>query len=165
MRRRGGGNSQLVYIQGIPVLNSLAAAGNWAVNLASYEALTQSLYDSNAYPTAGINQLTFFQFQIGAGTGVISNTAKTAEDTNMQAAGSLPAMQAYIVCSIELDVQPGISSSGFNAAELPSVFGAQAAANQINDVYKIWVNRLSQFQHRFQVLHDRGTAGEIPRLQ
>lgn len=132
------------FVNGIPVLASLAAAGNYSVNLNSYEALTQSLYDSGAYPTAGLAQLTFFQYAVGAGTGVISNAAKTLEDTNMQFGGALPAMQAYIVCSIEVEYQPGISSAGFAAAELPSVFGAQLAANQVNDAYKVrstgWLN-------------------------
>jgi hypothetical protein len=137
MSGRGVPSAQLTYINGIPVLASLAQMNNFAVNLNSYEALTQSLYDSQAYPTAGTNQLTFFQNQLGQGTGVISNAAKTLEDTNMQAGGSLPAMQAYIVCSIEIEVQPGVSSSGFAAAELPSVFGAQGPASQVNDVYKI----------------------------
>lgn len=135
-QRRMPGNGA-AFVNGIPVLASLAAASAYSVNLNSYEALTQSLYDSAAYPTTGQAQITFYQYPIGAGTGVISNVAKTAEDTNMQFGGALPAMQAYIVCSIEVEVQPGLSSAGFNAAELPSVFGAQAAANQVNDVYKI----------------------------
>lgn len=131
--QRGAGT----YIQGFPVVSQLPGVSKYAVNLQSWEMLTQSLYDSAAYPTTGVASLTFFQFQTGTGTGVISGASKTLEDTNMQNGGSLPAMQAYIVSSIEVEVQTGISSAGFAAAELPSVFGAQLAANQINDMYKI----------------------------
>jgi len=124
-----------VSINGIPVINNLSDASAYAVNMSSYEAITQSLYDSAAYPTAGINQLTFFQLALGAGAGVISGAAKTAEDTNMQVGGSLPAMQAYVVTSIELDVQPNIP--GFTAATQPSYLGAAATVTLINDVYKV----------------------------
>jgi hypothetical protein len=125
------------FVNGQPVMASMVtAAQKFAVSLNSYEALSQSLYDSAAYVTAGVNQLTFFQYQIGAGTGVISNTNKTAEDTNMQAPGALPAQQGYIVAFIEVEFQPGVSSSGFAAGSLPSVFGAQAVASAVNDTYK-----------------------------
>lgn len=157
----GQGNS-LIYYNGIPILRSLANINKFAVNLNSYEALTQSLYDSAAYPTAGTNQLTFFQNQVGQGTGVISNAAKTLEDTNMQAGGALPAMQAYIVCSIEVEVQPGVSSSGFAAAELPSVFGAQAAAAQVNDVYKIRQTGYLQFNIGSKAYMTEGPLYKFP---
>lgn len=122
-------------INGIPVINNLAEAQKYAVNLGSYETLTQSLYDSAAYATGGQNQLTFFTTPQGAGTGVISGAAKTAEDTNMTIAGSLPNMQAFIVTSVEVDVQPAVPA--FSAATLPAVFGAEAVASPINDVWKI----------------------------
>lgn len=122
-------------VNGNPVINNLTQANNYAVNLDKYEFLTQSLYDSAAYPTTGIAALTFFQFQVGAGVSPISGGAKTLEDTNMLAAGSMPAMQAYVLTSIELDVQPAVPA--FTAATLPAVFGAQAAASPINDVWKV----------------------------
>lgn len=139
---QGGGlitmQGSQAYVNGYPVLNSLARAGQqFAVALNSYETLTQSLYDSAAYVAAGQTQLTFFQYQIGAGTSVISGGTKTLEDTNMQNAGSLPAMQAYIVTSIEVEFQAGVSSAtpSINAASQPSTLGAAAITTQINDSY------------------------------
>lgn len=148
MRRRGGGGGggavqvagSALFVNGMPVVRNLSsAAAAYATSLNSYEILSQSLYDSAAYPAAGINQLTFFQYPIGAGTGVISNVAKTAEDTNMQAAGQLPAGQAYICSSIEVEIQPGVSSASpaISALAQPSVLGAAAVNAQINDAYTI----------------------------
>lgn len=130
---------QPVLINGNPVINNLQAANQYAVNLDSYEVITMSLYDSQAYVVAGQNVLTYFQQAAGSGTSAISGNAKTFEDTNMTAAGMLPAMQAYVVTSIELDVQTGIGASGalFPAATLPSVLGAAAAATAVNDAWKI----------------------------
>jgi hypothetical protein len=123
-----------VNIGGFPVINNLNAAQQYAVNLSSYEMIVQSLYDSASYPAAGTNQITFFQTPIGGGVGVISGVAKTPEDTNMLGAGQLPAMQAYIVSSIELDVQPDIA---FTAAAMPAFYGTGATATSVNDVWKI----------------------------
>jgi hypothetical protein len=122
-------------INGIPVINNLADAHNYAVNVDKYETLTQSLYDSAAYATGGQAQLTFFTIPVGSGSGVISAAAKTPEDTNMTVAGSLPNMQAFVVTSVEVEVQPAVPA--FSAATLPAVFGAQAVASPINDVWKI----------------------------
>ena len=127
-------NAKAVFINGIPVINNLGDAKNYAVNVNTYETITQSLYDSAAYPTTGIAQLTYFQLPVGSGVGVISGVAKTPEDTNMAGAGAMPNMQAYIVTSVELDVQPAIA---FTAAVQPAAFGAQAVATSINDVWKI----------------------------
>ncbi len=130
-----------MMVNGIPIINNNADVQRFAVNLQSMETITQSLYDSATYPTTGIAQLTYFQYPVGAGTGVISGAAKTYEDTNMQGSGAMPNMQAYVVTSVELDIQPDIA---FTAAGLPAVFGAQAVAAAVNDVWKIrlsgWLN-------------------------
>jgi hypothetical protein len=143
MATRNQGQHGMIVVNGNPVINNLDAANQYAVNLNSYEFLTQSLYDSAAYPTTGIAQLTFFQFQVGAGVSVISGGAKTLEDTNMLAAGSMPAMQAFVVTGIELDMQPAVPA--FTAATLPAVFGAQAVASPINDVWKVRATGWLQF--------------------
>lgn len=135
MSGRGHRGRGSVNINGIPVINNLAMAANYSVNQDQYEIITQSLYDSAAYPTTGIASLTFFQQPVGgAGVGVISGASKSFEDTNMQGAGAMPNMQAYIITSIELDVQPDIA---FTAATQPAFFGAQATATSVNDVWKI----------------------------
>lgn len=124
------------FVNGIPIINNLEWATNqYAVNQQKYEAITQSLYDAALYPTTGIAALTYFQVPAGSGVSTLSAGAKTNEDTNMQAAGSMPNMQAYVVTSVEIDVQP--ASPAFAAAVLPAVFGVQAVASGINDVWKI----------------------------
>jgi len=127
------GHQALPVVAGIPVINNLAWAANYAVNLDKYEAITQSLYDSQSYATAGQNVLTFFQKPVGAGTGVISAAASTPEDTNMTGAGALPNMQAFVVTSVEVEFQPDIT---YTAATLPAAFGAQAVASAVNDSWK-----------------------------
>jgi hypothetical protein len=132
------------YVNGHPVVNNLNEIQQWAVNLSTYETITESLYDSQAYGTAGQNQLQYFQQPIGSGTGVLSGAAKSAEDTNMTGPGALPNMQAYLVTSIELDVQPAVPA--FSAATLPAVFGAQAVASPVNDIWKIRATGFLDFQ-------------------
>lgn len=129
---------QPAFVNGIPVINNLGAVSQFNVNTGAYEAITQSLYDSAAYPVAGVNQLTFFQTPVGGGTSALVGAAagKTYEDTNMLAAGSMPNGQAYVITSIELDVQPGVPGT-WTAAGQPAAFGAQAVATSINDVWKI----------------------------
>lgn len=85
------------------------------------EAITQPLYSYQAYPAAGSAQpLQFFQSQP---IGTI-----TAEDTNMQLPGQLPAPQSFLVQGIGVDYLPGTTASRF---------GAQSANGQLNDVYAI----------------------------
>lgn len=124
-----------IFINDIPVINNLAQANAYNVNMDSYEMVSQSLYDSAAYPTTGIATITYFQLGVGSGAGVISGQAKTNEDTNMQASGSLPAMQAYIVSAIELDVQSAVPA--FTTTTLPAFHGAAQVISMINDVWKI----------------------------
>jgi len=123
---------QPVFINGIPIINNLQAAQNYAVNMyQQWEAVTQSLYDSASYVAAGQTQLTFFQQPVGQGTG-FGGAAKTLSDTNMQLAGQLPAMQAFIVTGINVECQPTTPTV---AAQMPAAFGAQAIAQIVNDAY------------------------------
>ena len=68
--------------------------------------------------------------------------AKTAEDTNMVAAGSMPNMQAYIVTSVEVEFQPAIVFA--TAPGQPAAFGAVQVATSVNDAWKFratgWLN-------------------------
>lgn len=102
-----------------PSLESLAA---YDVNRSgAYEAVKASLYDFQTYAQAGQTQLNFFQVPVG-------QSSKTFEDTNMEVAGSLPAPKNFFVTGIEVFYFPGT---------LPAVYGAQAVAAPINDVYKV----------------------------
>jgi hypothetical protein len=139
MSAQGRGGFGTVIINGLPVMGSAAQLNNYAVLLNSWESVTQELYDSAAYVTAGQNQLTLFANGWGQGTGVISNVAKGFEDTNMLSNGQFPTGQAYIISTIEVDYQPGVSSAGFAATELPAVGPAAVAiASAINDTYKFY---------------------------
>lgn len=85
------------------------------------EAITQPLYSYQAYPAGGSAQpLQFFQSQP---IGTI-----TAEDTNMQLAGQLPAPQSFLIQGIGIDYLPGTAAIRF---------GAQSALGQIADIYAI----------------------------
>lgn len=65
-----------------------------------YEVNRQCLYDTVAYAAAGQSSLTFFQNPIG-------QAGKTAQDTNMTSAGSLPSPVNFLIESIELIWIPG----------------------------------------------------------
>jgi hypothetical protein len=95
------------------------------VNGPGWEAITQDLYDSIAYPAAGANTLTFFVTPNGQG-------GKTLEDTNMQLAGQMPNMQKFLVETIEIDFQPTVPPV---TAQNPAAYGAGVAAQIVNDVY------------------------------
>lgn len=95
---------------------------SYAVNVNGVmEAITQPLYSYQSYPAAGsANPFVFFQSQP---IGTI-----TAEDTNMQLAGQLPAPQSFLVQGIGVDYLPGTAASRF---------GAESANGQLNDVFAI----------------------------
>jgi hypothetical protein len=93
-----------------------------------YEGLTQSLYDFQSYAAAGATQFTFFQLPIG-------QSSKTADDTNMVLAGQIPAQQIFLIQSCEVPFYPTVPAV---TADNPAAFGAQAVANIVNDVYKVY---------------------------
>ena len=128
-----------IVVNGNPVINNLAQAAQYAANINTFEIVQQSLYDSVAYATGGQAQLTFFQVPLGGAGAVISGGNKTLEDTNMQAAGAMPNMQAFVVTSVEVEFQPDIT---FTAATMPAAFGAQAVATDINN---LWIFRATGY--------------------
>lgn len=109
---------------GIP---SRAQLAQYSVNRPGWEAVKQSLYDYQAYAAAGQSSLTFFALPIG-------QSSKTLSDTNMTLAGQLPKNQEFLVQSIEIHVFPTTPTV---TAQMPAVFGAQAAQSLVNDVYII----------------------------
>lgn len=108
---------------GIPQLSEL---GQYNVNRAdSIEGLKWSLYDSIAYPTAGTTQMQFFQIPRG-------QSSKTLADTNMTAAGALPAPQCFLIQTIELFFFPGTAIA---------THGAAAASEFVNDTYNFYTSK------------------------
>lgn len=81
---------------------SLAAArSKYAVNRGGeYEVIFSPLYDYQTYAAAGQASLSFFQVQQG-------QSSKTLSDTNMEAAGILPAPKHFLTTGIEIVFVPG----------------------------------------------------------
>lgn len=81
---------------------SLSAAQRaYAVNrTGEHEVIWSPLYDTQAYAAAGQTILSFFQVQQG-------QSSKTLADTNMEAAGSLPAPKHFLCTGIEVTFHPG----------------------------------------------------------
>lgn len=106
-----------------PNLNSVPSVADlqkYAVNRGGeYEVIGSALYDYTTYAAAGQTELNFFQTPQGQGS-------KTLADTNMESAGSLPNPKNFIVTALEINFWPGV---------LPAVYGAQAVAAGLNDVW------------------------------
>lgn len=123
--KTGGVNSVPIPANVGPVMapsSDMLDPSKYAVNVAGVmECITQPLYSYQAYPAAGTaNPLVFFQTQ-PVGT-------VTAEDTNMQLAGQLPAPQKFLIMGIGVDYISG------NAV---SKFGAETANGNLNDYYAV----------------------------
>lgn len=77
-------------------------------------AFTQSLYDYQLYPLAGVNQLNFFQLAKGQGItsapGAVVGTPKTEQDTNMNVGGQLPRFVDFLVELVIVQFWPGESN-------------------------------------------------------
>lgn len=111
-----------------------------------YEVIGASLYDFTSYAAAGQTELNFFQTPQGQG-------GKTLADTNMEAAGSLPAPKNFIVTSLEVNFWPGGA---------PSVFGAQAAGVYLNDVWTLAKSGYLEFYIGSKNYVQEGPIGVFP---
>lgn len=128
------------FVNGIPVINNLNQLSAFSVNQNSLEQITNSLYDSAAYPTTGAATINFFAN--ASNLSAMSGNAKTLEDTNVQG-GALQNLNWFVIQSIELDVQPAIPFvTGPETTADPAFFGAGAVASSINDV---WIVRTSGY--------------------
>lgn len=79
---------------------SLAELSQYNVNRPDQvEAVRSSLYDKQTYVDNVTTQLLFFQVPKG-------QSSKTLSDTNMEAAGALPAPKSFLIETIELFVFP-----------------------------------------------------------
>lgn len=126
-----GSKGNVGFVGNQPQVANMSDISNFSVNWNQWEFITQSLYDSIAYPAAGLASAAFFQTPIGQGTG-FGGGAKSLSDTNMQLAGQLPAGQMFLISSVEVMFQPTTPTV---TAGMPAAFGAQAAAVQVNDSY------------------------------
>lgn len=122
--------AQSVY----PIVNvpGREALQNFVVNREGWEGVRWALYDSNQYLAAGHTQLAFFALPVGQGTSWVGSGAKNLSDTNMNLAGQMPANQEFLVESVEVLFEPTTPTV---AAQMPAAFGAQVAAQIVNDAY------------------------------
>lgn len=114
-------------------ISNLSDVAKFNVVWNQWEASRGCLYDSAAYPAAGIASIIFFNNPGGAGA--IQAGPKTASETYPGAlAGVLPQNQMFIVESIEVIFQANVNTAEV-AADKISVFGAQASAKPILDAW------------------------------
>lgn len=128
---QGGSKGSISFVNNQPNVANIQDINNFQVNWNQWEFTTQSLYDSVAYPAAGLSTATLFSIPVGQGTG-LGGGVKTLSDTNLRLASQLPNGQMFIVSSVEVMFQPTTPTV---TAGMPAVFGAQAAAVQVNDSY------------------------------
>ena len=102
----------------LPTLEELKA---YSVNRpGQLSALRWELYDFQTYALAGTPQQDFFQVPRGQG-------GKTAADTNMEAAGSLPNPKAMLVTDIQIFFTP--------AGNMSAAAAVDSRANDVNLFY------------------------------
>lgn len=131
----------------LPNVPSIADLSNYAVNRSGqYEVIGSSLYDFTSYAAAGQTELNFFQTPQGQG-------GKTLADTNMEAAGSLPAPKNFLVTSLEINFWPGVN---------PGLFGAQVAAQYLNDVWTLAKSGYLEFYIGSKNYIQEGPLGVFP---
>ena len=131
----------------LPSVPSIDDLTKYSVNRGGqYEVIGSSLYDYTSYAAAGQTQLNFFQTPQGQGS-------KTLADTNMEAAGSLPAPKNFLVTSIEVNFWPGVN---------PSTFGAQTAGTYLNDVWTLSKSGWLEFYIGSKNYIQEGPVGVFP---
>jgi len=105
----------------IPTLNELQ---KYNVNRPDQiEAIRQGIYDRVTFVDASSTDLQFFQVPQG-------QSSKTLADTNMEAAGMLPAPKSFLVQTIEIYAFPanGVAADGTTIAE----------ARNLEDLYDVF---------------------------
>lgn len=101
-------------LYGAGPLPSLAELQQYNVNRPDQvEVIRQSLWDTQSYVDNVTTELQFFQIPQG-------QSSKTLVDTNMEAAGSLPAPKSFLIETIELFVFPqsAVGADGTSIAAL-----------------------------------------------
>lgn len=103
----------------------------FAVNRPGKEGIRSSLYDFQSYALGGQTQLLFFQVPKGQG-------GKTAFDTNMESAGTLPSPKQFLAETLELYFFPGVPVSTIAST-------ATNTAKQADDLYTFIQNGYLDF--------------------
>ena len=133
----------------IPNLTELQS---YAVNRkGQYEGIRQSIYDYQVYASAGQTSLSFFQVPVG-------QAGKTAADTNIEVAGSLPQPKHFLVESIEVRLFPGVDPVTLTTG----VAGALVASNFSNDVYTVAKSGSLNFFIGSKTYNEEAPIGRFP---
>lgn len=112
------------------------------------EVIGSALYDAGTYAAAGQTELNFFQTPVG-------QASKTLADTNMEAAGSLPAPKKFIIEAIEVLFWSGV---------VPGTFGAADAADYLNDVATVAKSGYLELYIGSKYYVQEGPIGVFPAL-
>lgn len=159
-RFRGQMGAAAFSDEGVAPPQSLAQLAQYGVfSPDQIVAIRQPLYDRLVYDDAGIaGQMRFFQQQLGTGnSSAIGGTGqvKTLDDTNMVAAGQLPAPQAFLATSVEVIAEPGSISTANAWSPLDPAFIVNTSAgtvatvpamNGVNDVSRILIGAWLRFE-------------------
>lgn len=125
----------------------LADLAKYSVNrVGDVEGIRSSLYDFQTYAQAGQTGLDFYQVPQG-------QSSKTLADTNMEMAGSLPNPKAFLVKNIQVYFYP--------AGDVAQ-FGAQAAAEAVNDVWDVMKSGYLEFFIGSKNYVQEGPIGRFP---
>lgn len=131
-------------LKAIPSLSDLT---QYSVNRAGQlEGIRSSLYDFVSYAQAGHTSLDFFQVPQG-------QSGKSLADTNMETAGSLPNPKNFLVTNVQVYFYP--------AGDVAQ-FGAQAAAENLNDVWDVMKSGWLEFFIGSKNYVQEGPIGRFP---
>ena len=149
--RHLAGNGLLLTVGPIPQASDFASRRVTRRN--SSEVIRQRFYDYQLYATAGVAQMSFFSQAQGAGVttaaGAVVGSAKSLWDTNLEMPNTLPSGKMFMVESIEVDFQPGLSAAANTYTPAALVAFAVAAAatvgGSVNDVQTIMNSGMLEF--------------------
>src|SRR5271167_2080699 len=139
---------------------------NHQVGTGGQDIIWAPLYDSNAWPSAGVASggLLFFASQKGQGTSSAPGAgavAKTIFDTNLTLGGQLGMGNDFYVIGVEMPVYPGVTNSTATPFGLYPGIGGQAPANTGFFANDLW-NILCQGFITFAVGTDRNFVQDGP---
>jgi len=139
-------------MMGRPVLNRDQLLNHRVGVPGQSDVIWGPLYDFNAYPSAGILNLTFFTAPVGNGTSSAPNVgaglAKTRFDTNMTVQGQLTKGNEFYMTGIESLFYPGVNNSTATPFAILPGRGSVALAGVgafVNDVWELGASGLVTF--------------------
>lgn len=128
---------------GRPVLTS-AQLQQYSVGTGTSDVIWNPLYDSIAYPAAGLALFSFYSNPIGQGTSSTPGAgavAKTIYDTNLTIGNQLTSGNEFYMIGSESAYMPGVSNAALPLTVLPGRVNDAATSTSIgifvNDVWSV----------------------------